>query len=32
VWFDLIELLEGTIDVERVGLITWHPVGEQRED
>src|SRR3954468_2375775 len=32
VWFDLIKLLEGTINVERVELIARHAVGEQRED
>jgi hypothetical protein len=32
VWLDLIELLEGTIEVERIELIAWHAVGEQRED
>src|SRR5205807_7328750 len=29
---DLVELLEGAVDVERIKLIARHAVGEQRED
>jgi len=32
VWFDLVELPEGAIDVERVEPIARYAVGEQRED